>query len=602
MRTRLAPSAGVLILAAVGTLGAAITPGATQLFGSGKPSIPDRPVLDTYSQTVSKEKLTIAPVTAGLGPVGDASQAEMLGTGINPALYRQTLQGLQSYIVAIAKAGPRPDVVPRVRFKLDDRPNAFAVSEEEIQLTTGMYKKINDNLAKDPEAIQQLLFILSHEYGHILYDHPQLYAKKSTDVGIAKVATPAIGIATAMNQVSAATGGGTVADRKAMGTMQAALALSPVIETEFYRVVYGPYQREQESLVDFAASDLMTKLKRGDPRDASGILTVFETYDNSLVGQLKAGLKNLGDAFKRSMDELRATALATMMRSGPSAVLQRAEQSFLKAIFASVGEMFLRRFNRNSVHLHYSAERRVDGVKLYSDKFYPREASAASAETLAAWAGRNNVTSPSQLVATFEREYGPDEAASEARLMLLSQDVAGARKIMDAAKVKYAAPARAPAPAKPAAKKGKGGAAKKPAAPAAPSPPAEPTGIRSTFFHFVDAQIYTFAGDTPNAIAAYKRAIALPEVSSKIYLDLAALQDLAGDGSAALATLDQGGAKFGEEAVIVAKIRHHAALNQMELATALVTRCAAFPRLAKECSAAIPSDHDSDDDDLLGSD
>lgn len=566
----------------------AIAPGVAQ-FGGGKPQIPAQPVLSVYQQTISTEKLDIKPVAAGLGPIGPAMPAQLEETGINPALYQGTLAALQTYVRAIASVGPRPDIIPRIRFKLDPRPNAFAVSGEEIQLTTGMFKLIQENIQANPEAIQQLLFLLCHEYSHVLYDHPRLYGAKDKDVGIAKIAATAIKVASTVNDLSAKSGGSTVFDRRVMGTMQGTLALSPVIESEIYRVSFAPYHKEQESLADFAATDLMRKLQRGDARDAIGILTVYEQYDNSLVGQLKEGLKNLGSALKGSMEQMRAAAPALLAKNGPGAVLRQAENSVLKAIMNTLTGIIQRRLNRNTAHLYYSREKRGDAVKLYADKFFPRTAVAASAETTNAWASRFKVTAPIQLANTFDSEFGPDDAAQKARMLLLKQDGIGARATLDAAKAKFgaAAPTIAPSGGK---KKGRKAAPSK--APAAPTP-----GIRSAFFHIVDAETYAFAGETANAVAAYLRATTLPEAQLRSFLDMAALQDLTGDGGGALVTLNRAGTRFGEQDVLLAKINHHLARNEMEAAKALLPACHSYPSITRQCDDAVAQRDDKDDDD-----
>lgn len=558
----------------------AAAPASADLFG-GKPKIPDVPVLKSYDQYVAKGNLKLSAVSTGLVALAPgAIPRDLERAGIDPALYTRTLSGLQSYVALIAASGPRPDIVPRVTLQLSERANAFARADE-IILTTGMLKLVTERMTEDEKQINQLIFILGHEYSHILYDHPRLYEAKSKDVGIAKFLSRALSIGSAINNVAGKAGTSGPVSPQVMGSVQGALALSPFIEMELYRVTGAPYKKEQESLVDYASSDLMDQLPLGDPRDGSNILLVYDKYDDSLVGQMKAGLKHLGDNLKLSLAIVAQAAPEALMNGGPKAVLEQAKSGIAAALAKTFLDFLGRRYDKNKIHLYYSADDRVEGVRLYSDRHHPRKAEVVSSATIGRFFAKAKAPAPREFAQDYADEYGPDEAASKAAIALSRGDIAGARQLLDAVKARIAARV-APAVAVKGKAKGKG----KGKGPPKLVEKSGPASIGSVLYHMVDGQTFTFEGKFAEAIAAYKRAIALPRAPAKAYFDLAAVQSLTGDQAGTLATLDKAAAEFGEPAVIVAKIRHSVAIGNVPAATALVTRCAAYPDLAKSCAAA----------------
>jgi Zn-dependent protease with chaperone function len=569
-----------------------------------KPKIPKEPVLSVYTQTLAAEKLAaIAPVSTGLAALTQGySERSLQDPQLNPDMYRGTIDILRQYLRLIAQKGPRKDVVPRVELVRSDMINGKAESQEVIVLTTGLVDRIAGNIRTSDANVEQLLFTLAHEYAHVLYDHPRRFSQKVKPVGVAKLLGTALVVAGVVNNISASDGKGGAIDPKAIGAIQVAFALSPLIELEIYRAAFAPYKKEQESIADFAAVDLMDALKVGDPRQACTWLLDLDKYDDSLKAQLKSGLKRMGNNFKASMAVVAVQAPGLLMQEGPKAVLEQAQKNLLRAALVSAVDFLGRRFDKKRIHLYYSADKRVDAIKAYANKFFPAGEQQASLVTQSAWASQNNVPNPTRLVDTFEREHGPDKAASAAKLRLIENDVAGARSILDAAKARFVTLSRAlapePAPAKPAPKgKGKGKGKGKPAK-AAPAPP--PPVIASAYFHIIDGQTYMAEGRIEQAAMALNLATLQPVAPLSAFQMLASAQSTLGRNAAVLATLDRAAAIFGEQQVILLRIRHYVATSNRAKAEEVAARCAQFGDLAQRCQEALPlldKNEDRNDDD-----
>ncbi len=192
-------------------------------------------------------------------------------------------------------------------------------------------------------------------------------------------------------------------------------------------------------------------------------------------------------------------------------------------------------------------------------------------------------------------------------MLLLTQDYAGARAVLDAAKRTFAArsvpatpttPVATPKPRRKGAKAGRNARSA-----VQPAVRAEVPGIRSANFHIVDAQTYALEGRLVEADGAYRRATALPEAPATAFLALAALEDLQGKHAGATATLDIVSRRFGERTAILARIKHYLGIGDLAAATPLVARCAAYPDLVQSCVGSLPGKGDggADGESLFGS-
>ncbi|OYU14550.1 MAG: hypothetical protein CFE37_10075 [Alphaproteobacteria bacterium PA4] len=582
--------------------------------------LPDKPVLDTYDKAVVTEKLAIAPVAAGFGPMAEPLTDEKQRPQIDPLAYAGTIYRLQGIVNAIAKAGPRPDIVPRIRLEFSARTDAYTPSNSEIVLTTGVLAMVSQNTTDVDAQLQRLVFLLGHEYAHVLYDHPNRFAQKSKPVPVGDLISTGLVLFAAVNQLAGPQqDGGSLISQDIIGGLQGALALSPLIELELHRIGYAPYRKEQESLADFASVDFFGKrrLAYGDPRSASKVLDAYEKYDDNLIAQLQKATKTLESRLKTNLSAFAEAAPDSLMNGGLQSTLDMAKGRILAAIVEAAMDIIKRHFDKDKIHLYYSSDRRIEAISAYAGNFQEQAAqqvstedaaafdeSAKPAETGDAFAKRVNIATPSELFNGFNREYGPDQAATTASQLNVEGKYAEARKLLDAARAQFIALTRnatadKPAPPKKPDKKpaAKGKARTPASAPAAAAPPPR---IRSAFFHMVDGQTYSFEGRLAEAELAYARAIDSVGAPVSAYITLASIRDALRKPAAALSALDLAGKRFGDREVIVARIKHYVGTGELEAAKALVTRCESYGDLAKECAAAVPkpkSDDDADDDD-----
>ncbi len=589
---------------------------ASPLAAAGQANIPKEKVLsdNAYLAVVAREKLNIAPVAAGFLPsVVQAGDGDSL-PDLNALQYQESRAILQEYVALIARLGPRKDIVPRVTLVLDERPNAFAVSSEQISITTGLVSQIANSIKENKDAGFELIFLLAHEYGHILFDHPRRYAKKIQPVGFEHFFGSALQVAVTINRFTGAAGAGAVVNKDVLSGIGGAISLSPYLEAELHRYVYGPYVKDAESLADFVAVDLFDRLNEFDkkknpdkfiavdPRVASAFLSQMEKYDNSVVGQLQQGAKRLGKDLEQSMNAFAKTVPDTIMQSGPEAVWQNAQNSLAKGAGKWILDTISKRFSKEEVHIYYSAEKRVKAINAYADKFYPLKVKAVNNSTLESFGSKirstadlitedNNISSFGKFADVYTSDFAPDKAANEARLLLASRDIVGARAVLDAVIKQIGAKAAAmPAsvPGKPAARQGKGKKSVKAAV--APTKVAPETTIKSSSFHMANAQTYIFEGKPAAAETAYKLAIAQPGVPYSAYIDLATVQDQLGRPAEAERSLDKGAQIFGENKFVIARISHYKGLQKNDKVLELIGKCAEIKELKAQCDAMKPDD------------
>lgn len=521
-------------------------------FGGGWPKIPEGRMLDNYQGFLAETNLSLKPVSAGLSassPRFEIDDVEKLR--VNPANYRATEGHLQKIIRTIAAKGPRPDIVPRVELINSDRVEAVAVSQDLIQvnlgLTNAIFKQAGDGGEED--ALNSLFFVMAHEYSHVLYNHPAAFAEKLEDTKISKIFGASLAIASQLQPLANVVGGDIAnANRQIVGGLTAGTALSPILDSELARAVYAPYKKQEEANADFMATDLMRLLPKFDPAVGSRFLNSFEKYDNSVVGQLKAGIKHLKKQTKDTGKEISAIGISSAINADFSGFQNNFKALAGREAIEFIIGLFKRRY-LDEAHLYHSAEKRVGGVDEYLTTYYEPIEEPVDAGALAAL----GVASFSQMQSDYKREHKYDEAASEAKRLYSIGDLPGARAVLNAVDGRTKAP--------------------------------------TAEFHLTDAIIWQAQGNFEEAELSYKRTISKPEASYRAYGSLAALYNLKDDYDAADAVLAKAEAKFGEQQVIVAKINQLILRDKLEEAQSSSEDCIQkYPSLQKSCEKLVPQD------------
>lgn len=580
-----------LIAALAATLCSAAHGPALAQFGGGKPKVPTERVLGSYSFVVTNEKLDLPPVSAGLVPGASYSSADMEAMGVDPANYKNTLANMQAIVNAIAKRGPRPDIVPRVKLDMSDRPNAYARSQEEIVVTTGLLDAMDKQVGK-ADLNSSLWYVLAHEYAHVLFDHPRRFAKKNEDSEFAKYVAALVVLTGSLQPMMRDISPELAAGNKVLvGKMTTATIVSALLERELYRVTVAPYRKEEESLADFMAADLLDLFAEADPKPAAQTasppvavagtaptasgddmmaqmmqlqqtykvqffdakagaesLAVYTNYDNSVVGQLKAGVGHLKGEMKIVKGQILSFAQSSLNSGNFASLPKKMEKSFIQAGLRFLAGIFTRRISKD-LHLHYSSDKRIVSIKSYVGQFEGGNVRAAPLELQDAFARKIGTPTAEEFSREFKEEFQYDRAANEAQQALARGDVAAARAAMDKVVTKSKAP--------------------------------------TARFHVTDALVWQAQGELEKAETAYKRALPLRDASYSVYSDLAALQVLLGKFDDAGKTLDLAQARFGVERVMVTRIGLLVAQDKLPAAEALAKECAAYPAIAEQCQRMI---------------
>ncbi|MFC3099096.1 M48 family metalloprotease [Alteraurantiacibacter palmitatis] len=530
------------------------------LLGGGRPQIPEIRVLDSYDATVVAQGLNIAPVSAGLAPVS-TSAPESRDMGIDDQTYTETRELLQVYINALAGVGPRPDVVPQLKLQVTPTLDAFTPSNDLVVITTGMLAQLFERHGASQEEFSSALgFILAHEYAHVLFNHPALYAEREEGINITGAVNSALVLSSQMQGLTRQISPDLArANLQATSTLGAASGLSPLIQTELFRFAVAPYRREQESLADFMAADLMRRHGEQFPETAAwlnpdsgaGWMGLTRTYDNSVRGQLRAGLDHLNSemqAANRAIADQTRTLASTGNLSG---FMRGVQGSLLQGLGRWVLGIFQRRVNREEVHAYFSADRRMTGVSQYMQRHYQPLPELVSDELAAGLAGPDALPSVADLSAAYARESAPDRAAQEATLALARGDVPAARAAL--AEV-------------------------------------DPARVALTRFHLVDGLAWLRAGDLPAATESFRRAVAAPDAGPLASRELFKVLVMQGDHEGAAHALDAAEARHGVREFAVERVQLLVAREAIAEAQVQAAGCAAYGRETLErCLAAIPA-------------
>lgn len=220
---------------------------------------------------------------------------------------------LQKILLRYSNVWPyaRPPQLPRVLFRATDSYDAYSLADGTIVISLG--------LIEAAETDSELLFVLAHEYGHVLMGHHAV----STDNAAAKSVVGALGVAytagSFISQLRANSAGLSLANGARVATAaRRAAVLSEALRFASDDVWAPAYSRNQEYEADAIAIDLMI----GSNQTIDSYTNVFARLQklferraaSRAKSEAKAGAlqKALGDAMK----EMASTQFLTSVGMG----------------------------------------------------------------------------------------------------------------------------------------------------------------------------------------------------------------------------------------------------------------------------------------------
>ncbi|MEM7217010.1 MAG: M48 family metalloprotease [Pseudomonadota bacterium] len=394
---------------------------------AAKPKIPADRVIDSYSPD-AVEQATGATISVGSNPGEAFDKSNLSSLDIVNSGYPRTLKKIRSVMGYIVERSPVPTLRPKVQIYNNPRPDAQAVHQGLIVVSTGYLDMVANEIEDQQLGADALAFVLAHEYAHLLYAHPSAYKKKLESTKIQDDVQRGFALVHEMHTLDAKiTGKNREEFGKAKNVLMGAQIAAPWIELELYRASYAPYVREAEQQADYLATDLLFRDNKDGPKfnaaaGASVFRSIYKSYDDSI----QARMRKLGTAMRNTA--LDASKLVAA--SAPSVLFDGANfrstvrRSLLLSAAPRVLNGLKQRFNRNSVHLYYSAGQRVDAIDGYADKFYTTYEDSID-PSLALALG---------LTEAFQEEHTPGTVAEQAFTYLIEGNVEGARAALESYK------------------------------------------------------------------------------------------------------------------------------------------------------------------------
>lgn len=226
------------------------------VFTSAPPKVPDQQVFLRFKDPAYPK---VDPNTPIVAPVGLFTALTNGGpVKVNWPMTNDLQYAILDNLIA---AGPRPTQQAKVFILSSNIANAFT-NGDEIYMTSGLWDYLFALAENDPEEGQQmLLFILAHEYGHVLMRHSQALSKSEQSYrnlgGVISTTGTVYLIAKGVSQDKATPYGEKRAEmRKAEGVMIGAHLAGVIVETEARHALYPAFRKETERDADMLAVDL----------------------------------------------------------------------------------------------------------------------------------------------------------------------------------------------------------------------------------------------------------------------------------------------------------------------------------------------------------
>lgn len=524
------------------------------------PKIPEARVMTTYTvPTIDENGEALA---AGSGVGRQFSIDDLARLDATTRNYPSTVRDLERILSEIRRRSPDLSVNPKIKISNIPKASAYAINQDLIVVSVGLLQALageaphgqildeDEDLKFDLDPEEQtnaLAYILAHEYAHLLYRHPQVYAKKQKDTKIfTDMVAAGFAAVQIANQVNATVDVGLSDEiQEANEALMIGAVASPWVEAELYRFAYAPFTKESEQLADYMAIDLLSDVKNTDTvfqarKGAQPLRGLYKDYDDSLEGKVKALGKEASKSMEAASERILSAAPATLFNGGNMGGLVKDN---LKLAFLDFGlKQLMGRLNKQKVHLYHRSSKRVDAIDEYYSIFYKEAEETADAGLMASFAS---------LMDNFSRENTPTAAADQAMSFLLQGDLKGAKEALESviSGNKYS----------------------------------------NTDFISASGHVAYAEGKFEEAVGHYSRAISNADVAMDVYSKLAhsyAFQDMEGP---ALQTLDKGMEVFGKDAFIIEKIQMLLRFDKPDEALALNGQCQASENksVRKACEKSI---------------
>ena len=547
----------------------------------GGPSVPDTTLFSNYQAIEPSGDIRLDATAPGFIAGGDYEPL----TEQVLASYDATTRGFPAVMAQvrpilddIVAAGPRPDLRPEIALRPAPGANAIARREDLIILTTGLFSAImcDESLERDggcvalndSQRMDALAFVIAHEYAHTLLGHPTLFDRREQRLLIADDLTNMLAMATSVASVAQSLGMDVQDEyRDVAEGLGAALIASPVIEGELYRGAFGPYARSAEVDADFLATDMLARTGTYNPYDGAEYLrTLFSVYNNVVKQRLEAALEASSERVQLYAGSVTAAAPSALLSGEEESLLQSMRQMAITEGFTIAADLYDRFSQRDDVSLHYASDMRADLISQYGDRFaYPREMSVADLTAFGfteAQVNRNldnKAERGAALARAWEQESAPLLAAQRARELMANGDYDGARAELDNAR----------------------------------------GGQEVTEYLMARGQLALATNENFEASEYFLSATRQPDAQPSAYGGLAMGRYRRGQVDRALATLDQGEERFGDDALLIERLEILVAEDR-EAAIEAAQRCeAAYDgdrRKLSRCEALAPEPEVAEED------
>ncbi|MCI5046622.1 MAG: M48 family metalloprotease [Aquisalinus sp.] len=524
----------------------------------GQPAIPDVPVIGDYSPSVIQSDISQA---AASGPATVFTSADRARLEVVSQAYPRTIRLLEDMLADIRSNSPDKTVAPEIQLFNSKRPNAYALNQNLIVISTGLLETIQEFYADDKYAQDQsLAFILAHEYAHLLYRHPEKYSKAEKAIKISDTIQAGYGLMKTAQAAHLEYGGGSRSDyvEAEKAFMSAAIA-SPWIEAELYRFVYAPYTKREEQRADYLASDLLVATEVYNGRSgAKPIRSIYTQYDSQAMEDLRGLSKDVQETSTKAAAEIVAVApSAAFSSSGAEAFGGYARNRMFMAGLEVTARTLKRRLDRNEVHLYYGAGQRVDAIEGYYEKHYPGVGMQVTDSVAAAF----------NALDAFKKENTPAAVARTAMTFLARGDIEGARRALATVT----------------------------------------SGDRMSNMQYLLASgsVAFAAGDLFEAERLFSRATNRSDAPIRAFKNLASTYIRQGNGDRAIETLDRGAVRFSVEEFILGKMEALLSLGRTEEVLIAFEDCkrTGDDQLIKRCqsiaNSALPETEESNGFDEL---
>lgn len=347
--------------------------------GLRKPKLPETKVYRWFDDPAyPKVDVNYKATTTPLGLFG--------GGGPMPVKWQTSAATLQATMDKIVASGPRPKVGVKVIVVNSYLSNATATDDGTILVTTTLLDRLHEMAKDDADSADDfLVFILAHEYSHVLMRHQQRQEKAYKGYRFLGDVVRSSGT---IYVVSRALTADPKASRDAkdraglqmLTVMLASKAAGDLLQSEMARAFLPGFAKETERDADLLAVNICERVSR-DP--IIGARSLKATEDDNRK-RIKEASRAVQEAQKRAADTAKAIVplLPAAALTGDTDELKRALVWLAATHALEIAMVWLDdRAQLNNIGLHASPDERLVLVKEYVKTFEPEKPVMAPLKT-----------------------------------------------------------------------------------------------------------------------------------------------------------------------------------------------------------------------------